>query len=62
MPMVRYTYDNEFPCLVSIDGGWFVTDWDDPLVIEDEWLSEQSAVFCHFYDVEHGLNDDEIPF
>lgn len=50
------------PCLIYDDGGWWETDWDDPLVIEDEWLSEQSAVFCHFYNVEHGLNDDEIPF
>lgn len=52
----------EQPCLVYTDGGWWMTDWDDPLVIEDEWLTEQLSVFCHFYAVEHGLNDDEIPF
>jgi len=62
MVMVRYLYDTECPCLVSIDGGWFATDWDDPLVEEDQWEREQLDVWCHFYDIEHGLNGDEIPF
>lgn len=62
MAMVRYLYDPECPCLVSIDGGWFATDWDDPLVEEDQWEREQLDVWCHFYDIEHGLNGDEIPF
>ena len=62
MAMVRYLCDDEFPCLVSIDGGQFATDWDDPLVEEDQWEREQLDVWCHFYDIEHGLNGDEIPF
>ena len=62
MPMVKYHCDDEYPCLVSIDGGWFATDWNDPLVEEDLWLSEQASVFCHFYDIEHGIDEDVCPF
>lgn len=62
MAMVRYLCDDECPCLVSIDGGWFATDWDDPLVEEDQWNQEQTHVWYMFYLVENGLDMDEIPF
>lgn len=62
MTMVHYTYDNECPCLVSIDGGWFATDWGDPLVEEDQWNSEQTHVWYVFYTIEHELNEDDLPF
>ena len=62
MSMVRYTYDDEYPCLVSIDGGWFATGWDDPLVEEHQWISEQDSVSCHFYDLEYGIDMIEVPF
>lgn len=62
MAMVRYLYDPECPCLVSIDGGWFATDWDDPLVEEDQWNAEQTNVWYVFHTIENGLNEDEIPF
>ena len=62
MAMVRYLCDDEFPCLVSIDGGWFATDWDDPLVEEDQWEREQLDVWYMFYLVENGLDIGELPF
>lgn len=56
------THSDDKPCEVYIDGGWWGTDWDDPLIAEEAWVTEQNKVFLHFYDIEYCLNSDDIPF
>ena len=56
------THPDGMPCQVYIDGGWWGTDWNDPLIYERSWIMEEAEIFCHFYYIEHCLNDNDLPF